>query len=216
MKSNHLTTLLFDLDGTLINTNELIIASFTHTLNRYFPNQYKREDILPFIGPTLRETFESIAPDKVEEMFECYREHNLRYHDELVTEYEGVYETIKVLSENGFKLGIVTTKLLDTVMKGLKLTKLDSFFPVVIALNHVEKAKPDPEPVLKALEQLGSVPEEAIMIGDNYHDILAGKNAGTKTAGVGWAIKGAEHLAKYEPDYILKDMKDLLSIVGVE
>jgi pyrophosphatase PpaX len=214
--NRNITTLLFDLDGTLINTNELIISSFTHTLNKYFPNEYTRDDILPFIGPTLRETFESIAKDKVDELIQCYREHNLRFHDELVTEYKGVHETIKILSEQGFKLGIVTTKMLDTVMKGLTLTKLDQYFPVIIALDHVKHAKPNPEPVFKALDKLDSKPDEAIMIGDNYHDILAGKNAGTLTAGVGWSIKGADYLASFEPDFILKEMKDLLKIVGVE
>jgi pyrophosphatase PpaX len=80
----------------------------------------------------------------------------------------------------------------------------------------VEKAKPDPEPLVKALNQLGSVPEEAIMIGDSYHDIMGGKNTGTKTAGVAWSIKGREFLESYHPDYMLEQMADLLNIVEVE
>jgi pyrophosphatase PpaX len=91
---------------------------------------------------------------------------------------------------------------------------LDPFFKVVIALEHVTNVKPDPEPIFKALEPLGSAPEEALMVGDNYHDILAGKNAGTKTAGVAWSIKGRDYIAKYEPDYILEHMTDLLTILG--
>jgi pyrophosphatase PpaX len=212
--NNKINTVLFDLDGTLIDTNELIISSFLHTLEHYYPNQYKREDVLPFLGPTLRETFEPMDGTKVDEMIATYRKYNLAHHDTFVTEFPTVLDTVKNLKEKGYKVGIVTTKISDVVMKGLKLTKLDSYFDVIVALDHVEKAKPDPEPIFKALEQLGSKPEEAIMVGDNYHDILAGKNAGTKTAGVAWTIKGRDHLEQFEPDYILEEMADLLKILG--
>jgi pyrophosphatase PpaX len=211
--NNKINTVLFDLDGTLIDTNELIISSFLHTFEHYYPNQYKREDVLPFLGPTLRETFETLDASKVDDMIATYRTYNLAHHDTLVTEFPTVLETVKVLKETGYKVGIVTTKLSDVVMKGLKLTKLDSYFDVIVALDHVKKAKPDPEPIIKALEQLSSKPEEAIMVGDNYHDILAGKNAGTQTAGVAWTIKGRDYLEQFDPDYILEEMADLLEIL---
>jgi pyrophosphatase PpaX len=213
--NSHINTVLFDLDGTLIDTNELIISSFLHTLEKYYPNQYQREDVLPFIGPTLTETFMAINPEKTAEMIQTYRDYNISNHDLVVTEYEGVYETVKTLKEKGYKLGIVTTKMLNVVVMGLKLTKLDEFFDVIVALDHVKKAKPDPEPILVALEQLGASPEEAIMVGDNFHDVLAGKNAGTKTAGVAWAVKGRESLEVHNPDYMLENMRDLLAILEV-
>ncbi len=214
--NNNITTILFDLDGTLIDTNELIIQSFLHTLDRYYPNKYGREDVLPFIGPTLDQTFGSINKEKTEEMIRVYRDFNNTQHDYYTREFPGVYETIKTLHEKGFKLGIVTAKILYTAKKGLKLCRLEPFFDTVVALDHTTKPKPDPQPILKALEQLGSKPEEAIMVGDNYHDILAGKNAGTKTAGVAWAIKGKDFLLEYGPDYMLEKIEDLLPIVGVE
>jgi pyrophosphatase PpaX len=213
--NNRINTVLFDLDGTLIDTNELIISSFLHTLEHYYPNQYKREDVLPFLGPTLKETFESMENANVDEMIKTYRKYNITHHDSFVTEFPTVIETVKTLKEKGYKVGIVTTKISDVVMKGLKLTKLDSYFDVIVALDHVEKPKPDPEPIFKALEQLHSKPEETIMVGDNHHDILAGKNAGTTTAGVAWSIKGREHLEQYKPDYILEEMADLIKILEV-
>lgn len=209
-------TLLFDLDGTLIDTNELIIASFLHTLNKYYPEKYKREDAIQFIGPPLYDTFVEIDQERVEELISTYREHNLSHHDQLVTEFEGVFETIETLYKKGYKLGIVTTKLRHTVNMGLKLTKLDQFFDVVVTLDDVKNAKPDPEPIEKALEQLNAKPEETIMVGDNHHDILAGQNAGTKTAGVAWSLKGAEYLQTFKPDYLLENMRDLLTILGEE
>jgi pyrophosphatase PpaX len=213
--SKRITTLLFDLDGTLIDTNELIISSFIHTLNHYYPDQYKREDVLPFMGPPLADTFMKIDSERVDEMIERYRKYNLENHDLLVKEFDGVYETIQALHEQGYKMAIVSTKIRDTVIKGLRLTKLDKFFDVVVGLDDVKHAKPDPEPLQKALHQLGSTPDEALMIGDNSHDILGGKNAGTKTAGVAWSAKGKEYLAQFEPDYMIEHIQDLFDILQV-
>lgn len=213
MKSN-ITTILFDLDGTLIDTNELIISTYLYTLEKYYPGKYTREDVLPFLGPTLHEVFGAMDSERVEEMVLEYRTYNLANHDNLVKEFVGVMETIETLKKKGYKLAIVTTKREDVAFKGLRLMKLDSFFDVMIAYDHVKKVKPDPEPIFLALEKLDSKPGEALMVGDNFHDVLAGKNAGTKTAGVAWTIKGRDYLAKYDPDYMLENMTDLLTILG--
>jgi len=214
--NNKIDTVLFDLDGTLIDTNELIISTYLHTLEKYYPGKYTREDVLPFLGPTLHEVFGKMDPERVEEMVLEYRTYNLANHDALVKEFVGVMETIETLKKKGYKLAIVTTKREDVAFKGLRLMKLDSYFDVMIAYDHVKKVKPDPEPIFLALDKLGSKPEEALMVGDNFHDVLAGKNAGTKTAGVAWSIKGREYLAKYEPDFMLENMTDLLTILGEE
>lgn len=211
-----ITTLLFDLDGTLINTNELIIASFLHTLDYYYPNTYERKDIIPFIGPPLTETFGKIDPNRVEEMVHRFRAHNQQHHDCLVEEYEGVYEAVAALKKAGFKLGIVTSKIREMCHRGMKLGRLEGLFDTVITIDDVTLAKPNPEPIFKALEQLHSTPAETIMVGDNYHDIVAGKNAGTLTAGVAWTMQGKEYLQSFKPDYMLDDMRDLLRILRVE
>jgi pyrophosphatase PpaX len=210
----NINTILFDLDGTLIDTNELIISSFLHTLNKFYPGKYQRQDVLPFMGPTLHETFSSIDEERVQELIDTYREYNISNHDLLVKEFAGVFETVQWLKQQGYKLGIVTTKMSNVVMMGLKLTKLDQFFDVIVAIDHVTHPKPHPEPIEKALQQLNAKPEEALMVGDNHHDIVGGKNAGTKTAGVAWSAKGREHLAAYEPDFMLENMSDLRDILG--
>ncbi|NSL51839.1 pyrophosphatase PpaX [Calidifontibacillus erzurumensis] len=206
-------TLLFDLDGTLIDTNELIITSFQHTLDHYFPGQFTREDILQFIGPPLIDSFSKLDRDKAEEMMQFYRNFNHAKHDELVKEFPGVYDAIKTLHEKNYKLAIVTTKKRVTTEMGLKLTKLEPFFDAVVTLDEITHAKPHPEPLLKALDLVGSKPEQAIMVGDNRHDIEGGKNAGTLTAGVAWALKGREHLEQFKPDFMLESMFDLVEIV---
>ncbi|MBB6450344.1 pyrophosphatase PpaX [Geomicrobium halophilum] len=209
----NVNTVLFDLDGTLIDTNDLIIASFTYTLDHYFPGRFQREDILPFIGPPLHDTFHSLDPEKAGEMMAMYREHNHTHHDELLKEYSGVREAVEGLSKAGFQLGIVTTKRSPTTWKGLELTGLKPYFKTVITLDDVEHAKPHPEPLEKAMDALGAVPEHTLMVGDNVHDIEGGKQAGTKTAAVAWSIKGAEALIKEKPDIMLEDMRELLTIL---
>lgn len=211
-----ITTILFDLDGTLIDTNELIISSFLHTLNHFYPGDYDRESVLPFMGPPLQESFGKLNPDQCDEMCAHYREHNQANHDELVKEFEGVTETIETLHEQGYKLAIVSTKSRMMVIRGLELMGLKPYFDVIISLDEVEHPKPHPEPVQKALEALGSTPDEALMVGDNHHDILGGRNAGALSAGVAWSAKGKAHLEQYEPDFMLDTMQDILTIVGAE
>lgn len=207
-------TLLFDLDGTLINTNELIISSFLHTTEKYAPGKYKKEDVLKFIGPPLEESLRKINPNKnVEEMIDTYRKHNHEHHDELVVAYDGVVETLQKLRDAGYKLGIVTTKMGVTVDMGLKLTKIDNMFDTIVTLDDVDHAKPHPEPVVRAMKALDANPEETIMVGDNTHDIESGQNAGTKTAGVAWTVKGRKTLEDLKPDYMLEHMSDILKIV---
>ncbi|MBE6183927.1 pyrophosphatase PpaX [Heyndrickxia ginsengihumi] len=210
-----ITTLLFDFDGTLIDTNELITQSHLHTLNKYYPGRYKREDVLVFNGPPLIESFSTIDPERAAEMVETYRAFNLAHHDELIKEFPDVLETLKELKEKQFKLAIVSTKFRDTLLRGLNLIHLDSIFDVIVTLDDVKHAKPHPEPIEKALQLLGSEPGETLMVGDNSHDIESGKNAGTYTAGVAWSAKGRAYLEALQPDFILEKMTDLYSILGV-
>ncbi|MGM0524050.1 MAG: pyrophosphatase PpaX [Bacillota bacterium] len=211
-----INTLLFDLDGTLIDTNALIIASFAHTLKKHTGKDYTKEEILPFIGPPLIESLTSVDATQAEAMMDTYREHNIGEHETYVKAYPTVVDTIKRLHELGYKMAIVTTKMTDTAKLGLEITGLAPYFDVVIGLNEVEHAKPHPEPVLKALDALGETPMHALMVGDNSHDIEAGQNAGTKTAGVAWTIKGRDFLESFKPDYMLEELKDLLTILEVE
>lgn len=210
----HTRTILFDLDGTLIDTNELIISSFLHTLNFYYPDRYSREDVLEFIGPPLKESFQSVDPERVDEMVTRYKTHNIENHNEYVIAYDGVFETLNKLRKMGIRLGIVTTKMRQTVEMGMKLTNIHELFDVIITLDDVTHAKPDPEPVLMAMKALGAKPEETMMVGDNRHDIEAGKNAKVKTAGVAWTIKGRDTLERLHPDFMLEHISDLFKIVG--
>lgn len=207
-------TILFDLDGTLIDTNELINESFRHTFKQ-FGLEYTHEEILAFNGPPLQATFEKIDLDKAEAMISTYRKHNLAHHDSYVKAFPNVKDTLELLKESGLKLGIVTTKMRKTAIRGMKLTGIYDYFDTIIGLDDITNAKPHPEPVLTAMKYLNADPETTLMIGDNSHDIESGQNAGVKTAGVSWSLKGEEALRKYYPTYMLQDMKDLIEIIEV-
>src|SRR5699024_5046043 len=132
-----------------------------------------------------------------------------------VTAFPYVVETLKSLHGKGLPLGIVTTKMNRTVDKGMKLTAIESFFDAIITLDDVSHAKPHPEPIFKAMKQLGAQAGSTLMVGDNSHDIEAGHHAGVKTAGVAWSLKGKSKLLGYKPTYMLEDMRDLLAITEV-
>lgn len=210
--TKEINTLLFDFDGTLLDTNELIIQTFIAVLGEHFPGRYEREDILHFIGPSLEQTFESIDAERAVELTAQYRAINKQLHDELITEYDGVTETLRLLKARGIKMAIVSTKRSANIKRGLALMGIDEVFEHIISLDEVKNPKPDPEPILLALEKLGASKDEALMIGDNYHDIEGGKNAGVRTAGVAWSIKGEAFLASYEPDFMLQHISDLLEL----
>lgn len=207
-------TILFDLDGTLIDTNQLIVASFKHTFD-HFKLSFTDEEIIEFNGPPLVETFKKIDPIRADEMVATYRSHNYLHHDQYVTAFPNVLETLEALKRNDIRMGIVTTKLAKGVEMGLKKTGLIGFFDSIITLDDVTHAKPHAEPVLKAMESLGGESNSTIMVGDNSHDIEAGHNAGVRTAAVSWSQKGKERLLTYKPTYMLEKMTDLLQIVGV-
>ncbi|MBD7945649.1 pyrophosphatase PpaX [Psychrobacillus sp. Sa2BUA9] len=204
--------LLFDLDGTLLNTNELIIESFLHILGDKFPGKYDRESVIPFLGPSLRETFDGIDPVQTESLILSYRAWNEEQHDQMVTAFDGVVETLQKLKNQGYKLAIVSTKRRSMIDRGLRLIGCQSLFDTIVGYEDVSNTKPDPEPILLALERLNVSKEDALMIGDNFHDIVGGQRAGVDTAAVAWSIKGEAFLATFNPTYMLQHISDLLSI----
>ncbi|GGL54290.1 pyrophosphatase PpaX [Sporolactobacillus putidus] len=206
-------TVLFDLDGTLINTNELILASFQYTLERFFPGRYTRKDLIPFIGEPLEVSFNHIDARQTDEMIAIYRKHNSHFHDQMVSEFPYVRETLGQLRDQGCALGVVTTKKRDMVNKGLEFAQIADYFDTVVTSDDVTRLKPDPEPVEKAMKNLAAEPEVTLMVGDSPSDIQAGQRAHVRTAGVGWSMKGRAVLENMRPDFLLDKMSDLLGLI---
>lgn len=212
--SKNIKTILFDLDGTLIDTNALIHASFKHTFDVY-GYQFSDEEIKQFNGPPLEKTFRKLHGEAADEMVQTYREHNLENHNDFVTLFPGVQTTLEELKNRGIEMGIVSTKKRNGVELGLEFTGLMKYFDTIITFDDIEQAKPHPEPVLKAMREMNAEKEYTLMVGDNYHDIESGKNASVQTAGVAWSQKGASFLEAYQPTYMLQEMAELLKLTEV-
>lgn len=210
-----ITTVLFDLDGTIVDTNELIIQSFLHILEGVTDEPYTREKIIPHMGFALVDQIKFFTGlEEVDELVAKYREFNMGKHDELVAEFPYVRETLAGLKAKGIRMGVVTNKMRATTLMGLKLCGLESYMETIVTVEDVKKAKPDPEPVLLALKELGAKPEETLMVGDSQYDIQSAQGAGVFAAGVAWSLKGEAHLRSFNPDYLIHDMRELLDIAG--
>ncbi|MBN2605050.1 MAG: pyrophosphatase PpaX [Bacilli bacterium] len=211
----NIDTILFDLDGTLIDTNEIIIKSFDSTFQKHLPKiTLTRDKIISFIGPTLQETFGSYTKDPflIQDMINSYRDFYVKYEVGNFEIYPDVLEVVQDLNNKGYNLGIVTSKFKVAAWPSFSFYDLQDYFQVFVALDDVKYPKPHRNPIDTALSRFPSY-KKAIMIGDNQGDILAGKNAGIYGAGVEWSLKGANHLLEVNPDFMLSNMKDIYRII---
>jgi pyrophosphatase PpaX len=163
------------------------------------------------LGTPLWAQFGQITEDKeeIERMVQTYRTYNLTHHDALVRPYEGVVEEISRMKDVGKKLGVVTSKLRDGAMRGLRVSGLDDVFDIVIGCDDVTNSKPHPEPVLQAVERLRVKAAETVFVGDSRHDMESGRAAGVKTAAVLWGPFDRAYLEDLSPDYWLEKPVDL-------
>lgn len=208
-------TILFDFDGTLVDTNELIITTFLHVLEGQTEKPVTRELIVPHMGKPLGEQLQLFSGrEDVADLVLAYREYNLRMHDELIRKFPYVDEVLEELYGMGVRMGMVTNKMRFTTEKGLKLFGYDKYMAEVVTAEDVEQGKPDPAGVNVAVALMQADPAKTLMVGDSQYDIQAGQRAGVKTAGVAWSLKGEDYLQRFEPDYMLRDMRDLPAIFG--
>lgn len=206
---------LFDLDGTLIDSVELIFSSYRHTLQTH-RGAVPADDVwLKGLGTPLWEQFRRFTTDdqEIDAMVATYREHNLANHDRMVREYPGVRRAVEHLRARGARLGIVTSKLRRGAERGLRHCGFDGLFEVLVCADDVERTKPHPEPVLRALEALAAGADETVFIGDSPHDLASGRAAGVRTGAVLWGPFSRERLAAHEPDYWFERASELERLV---
>ena len=207
-------TFLFDLDGTLIDSIDLILRSYRHTMKTHRGYEPPDDVWMEGLGTPLWVQFRRWTVDEAEirSMVETYRAYNLAHHDELVRPYDGVAEQVRRLHSAGKKLALVTSKLRGGALRGLRVAGIEDAFDVVVGADDVTHPKPHPEPVQRALEQTGSAPSDAIFIGDSRHDIECGRAAGVKTAAVLWGPFDRDYLQVLDPDYWLEQPDDIASL----
>jgi pyrophosphatase PpaX len=205
---------LFDLDGTVIDSGAIILASMRHAAKEVLGTDVPDELLMAAVGgPGLEAQMRTIAPDRVEELVNVYRAHNEPLHDELRC-CAGMENVLVRLKEEGRRLGIVTAKRRQTVELAFARLPIEHLFETVVGGDETERHKPDPEPLLLALDRLGARPEEAAYVGDAPFDVKAAKAAGLFAIGVTWGgIHARERLDAEEPDALVDSPGELLGHV---
>ena len=206
---------LFDLDGTLIDSGPMIVASMKHAAKSVLGREIPEEVLSAAVGgPGLVAQMQALAPDRVDDLVTAYRAHNEPLHEELEAFWE-VVEVLPRLRDQGRKLGIVTAKRHATVRLAFdRLPELESNFDVVIASDDTERHKPSPDPLLAAADRLGARPEDAAYVGDSPFDIRAAKAAGMFAIAVAWGgIHPEEALLREEPDAYVRHAEELVGVL---
>jgi pyrophosphatase PpaX len=209
-------TVLFDLDGTLINSIELILNSARYAFEKLDRECPPDSEWTAGIGIPLFTMFGRYAKDAADQaaLIAAYREYQLANHDRLIRCYDDVVDTVAMLSASGHELGIVTSKSEALAMRGLAHVGLARFMDTVVGCDSSTRHKPDPEPVQIALHRLDCVPENAVFVGDSVHDILAGNAAGVTTLAATWGAFKKADLEPGEPDFYLEHISELSAFLA--
>jgi pyrophosphatase PpaX len=202
--------ILFDLDGTLIDSLELLVSSMLHAFEGRPGAAPSVEEWVAGIGRTLAWQFSQFAPEaEVPALIQRYRAFQSLHLDRLTRVYDGVPELLARLDALGHPLGVVTSKADHLAIRSLEVVGLASYIDVVIGADSTTRHKPEPEPILRALERLGALPAESVYVGDSPYDILAGNAAGVTTIGVTWGASAHAPLLAAAPTYMAATVAEL-------
>jgi pyrophosphatase PpaX len=205
---------LFDLDGTLIDSIALLLASMRHTFQGR-PRQPTDSDWIEGLGtPLPKQLTPYVESDEDRErLVNRYRAFQHENHDRLMASYTGVIDTLALLYQRGHPMGVVTSKGNTMMERGLKFIGADDYIEVAIGYDSVHIHKPDPFPVRAALEKLAYQPNEAVFVGDSPHDIKSGNDAGVITIAALWGPFRRDQLEPYHPTHFLDDIKNLPNLL---
>jgi pyrophosphatase PpaX len=208
--------LLFDLDGTLADSIALLLASFHHTFHAHGRTAPPDEEWIAGIGTPLITQMRHLVPteEEAQRMILTYREFQRTHHDEMLREFEGVGETLALLKSQGHPTALVTSKGNDLAHRALTWLHLTRHIDVVVGMDSTERHKPDPDPVLHALAELGSTPSNALFLGDSPHDIEAGNAAGVTSVAALWGPFSRTVLERASPAYFLEHIRELPALVS--
>lgn len=216
MKSDGWRAVLFDLDGTLADTVELILLSFRHTMRTHLGEAPPDARFLETIGIPLPVQLGRFARSESEreEMLQTYITFQRDVHDEMVRPYPGALSVVSTLRERSILVGVVTSKARGIATRTLSICGFNDHFDFIVCGDEVTRGKPHPEPVETAMRALrvDDDPDRVVFVGDSTHDLRAGRMAGTRTAAVAWGPISRALLEQERPDYFLHRMEDVLDI----
>ncbi len=207
--------LLFDLDGTLLDTEPLIKASFKHVFKQYKPEyELSEEELLSFMGPPLEASFRRFFDESmVDELVKCYREYNISHHEEWVKPLPHAKELLKKWKSEGYRIGIVSTKYRDVVELGLNVCGMRDDVELVLGGNEYDKPKPDKQGIIRACQLMNVSHDDCIYIGDTHTDVLAAIHAGAYAVAYMSNPKREDELKKVKPNRLITDLAELDDIL---
>jgi pyrophosphatase PpaX len=208
--------LLFDLDGTLVDSIELILSSFRYTFRQHVGDVPPDSKWIAGLGTPLFTQLKEFTQDDAlaRAMIATYRQYQLAHHDEFMRSYEGVSEAMAELRARGHTTAVVTSKMSDLAVRALDFTGLRDTIDVVIGMEDTQRHKPDPEPVRVALAKLGRAANEAVFLGDSPHDIASGNAAGVITVAAQWGPFSRQELDAAKPGYQVLRMAEFPALIA--
>ena len=206
---------LFDFDGTLVDTTELIYQSMRHAAGEILGREIPREILMANVGQPLPRQMELIDAERAEALLESYRLHNEEHHDALIQEFPGVESALARLRSAGVKVAVVTSKRRFSVRMALEsFPGLGEVVDRFVTMEDTTEHKPDPEPLLRGLEFLGDIsPEEAAYVGDSPFDVAAAKAAGITSVAVSWGAFSEDTLREAEPEHLVEDIDAAVDVL---
>lgn len=200
-------TVLFDLDGTLIDSLPLIRRTFERVFTEM--DIPVNDEVMAWTGRPLKEIGEHFVGEREPEFFKMYQHYYAIDHDQYTKTYPGTMEMLAQLQQQGYTLGVVTSKSGIVARRSMEFLGLDKYLPLLIGAQDVDKHKPQPEPLWEALRRLNRQPSQAVYVGDSPFDILAAKAATVKAVGVTWGMAERSILANHQPDVIIDRWEEL-------
>ena len=211
-----LSAVLFDFDGTLVDTTEMIHQSMRHATSSVLGREdIPRETLLANVGQPLPRQMELLNAEKAELLLEAYRSHHEEHHDALIGEFPGVDRSLSRLQAAGIKVAIVTSKRRPSVEMALdNFPALRNVVDRFVTMEDTTEHKPHPEPLLRGLELLGGVPKErAAYVGDSPFDVEAAKAAALTSVAVSWGAFSEGRLREAEPDHLVPDIGSAVDVL---
>ncbi|MFN8666149.1 MAG: HAD hydrolase-like protein [Gemmatimonadaceae bacterium] len=206
---------LFDLDGTLIDSIELLISAMTHAFDSREGPRPTVDEWVATIGRPLLWQFGQYATgdDDLQHLVRTYRAFQYEHHDRLTRAYDGIPALVEQLHDAGHPLGVVTSKADHLANRSIAHVGLAPFFDIVVGADRTTKHKPDPDPIWFALGELGDRAEDAVYVGDSPFDIMAANAAGATSIGVTWGAASRAPLLQASPRHLVTTVAELDALI---
>jgi pyrophosphatase PpaX len=213
----HIDTVVFDYDGTLMDTNEAVLGSWQYAGRKLLGREFDPGELTATLGEPVSVSAGALFPGvDSRTVIEAYREYQYEHYTGMIRLFPGVKEMLDELKAAGYKLGIVTNRHRPTAEDGLRKFGIEEDFLALVTVGEAPRDKPAPEHIWYTLEKMGSVPERALLVGDSQNDIIGGHRAGLVSVRVGWAVAtdDAHGDKAAEPDYVIAHPSELLPLLA--